>query len=288
MTARTLALAVDLGNTRVKARTFDLPETRQVVRVHGTPSAQAAFDWDEGGAPAALAAWWSARSNGSASPCFGALTSVVGAERTNAVCAALAGAGLAELYVSPADGLVNATHTPETVGHDRLYAARGALERCREEGDTPPGLFVVDAGTALTVDALELGSDEAPRFLGGAIAPGPALLADALARGGAQLPEVEPRPGASALGRDTPAALQAGIVVGFRGAAARLLAELRQAVAFGAGPVFVTGGARALLLEPDPFVEDGPLSVDPWLVERGLLAAALDARGTGPRGEADR
>ncbi len=137
---------------------------------------------------------------------------------------------------------------------------------------------MVDAGTALTVDALRLGEDGEARFLGGAIAPGPALLGAALSRGAAQLPDIQPRPGASAFGRDTVGAIQAGVVVGFRGAAARLVAELGQATDLGAAPILVTGGARNFLLEPEPFLLRREIVVDAWLVERGLLAAAYSDR----------
>ncbi|MCA8979684.1 MAG: type III pantothenate kinase, partial [Planctomycetes bacterium] len=49
-------------------------------------------------------------------------------------------------------GLDNRTRTPETVGEDRLFAARGALELVGRSA------VIVDAGTALTVDALCVGS----------------------------------------------------------------------------------------------------------------------------------
>ena len=97
---------------------------------------------------------------------------------------------------------------------DRLFAARAALEL----GDE--ACLVVDAGTALTVDVARPATAGAARgaFLGGAIAPGPTLLAAALARGAAQLPEIDPQPGAAALGLDTRAAIESGIAVGFAGA----------------------------------------------------------------------
>src|SRR6185436_227508 len=113
-------------------------------------------------------------------------------------------------------------------------------------------------------------------FLGGAIAPGPRLLAAALASGTARLPLIEPRVGAQALGTVTEDAIQAGVVVGFRGAAERLVEEIAAESGLGTAPVVLTGGARAFLLEPRPFTTRS-LEVVPELVHRGLLAALLRA-----------
>jgi len=279
--ARVSALAVDLGNSRLKLVRFGLTDARAPVSAV-EPVDTLTLEWSALGpdGPGALAEsldLWLARAEDGAPLCFAALSSVAGGPRTAAVRARLAAAGVERVLAAPEPGLAIATRTPETVGHDRLYAARGALERLGAKAGG--GALVLDAGTALTVDAVgPPGPEDArPRFLGGAIAPGPGLQAKALAREAAQLPEVTPRPGAAAWGRDTAGAIEAGVVVGFRGAAARLLDELGDACALGGAPVVLTGGARAFLLEPEPFVALRALVVDPWLVERGLVAAGLDA-----------
>jgi len=136
----------------------------------------------------------------------------------------------------PVAELENECEDPDAVGQDRLFAAQAAD---RLKGDA----IVVDAGTALTVDAVRSG----PTFLGGAIAPGPEVLADALERAGAKLISIDPRPGASALGRSTAAALEAGISVGFRGAAAGLVDEVSSEADLSSAPVILTGGARSYL-----------------------------------------
>ena len=164
----------------------------------------------------------------------------------------------------PDHGLALAIRHPETCGLDRLFAARAAAAL------EPDGAIVVDCGTALTVDLVQGGV-----FEGGAIAPGPALLVRALSEGGAQLHVVEARPGAAALGRETAEALEAGVVVGLRGAARELVTELRAERTTGVDlPVLVTGGARALLLEPEPCLP-GRVLVRPDLVHEGLIAAAF-------------
>ena len=182
---------------------------------------------------------------------------------------------------TPEHGLVNRCDEPETVGADRLFAARGAFELARRS------CLVIDAGTALTVDALRVQGKRVagrelpplPEFLGGAIAPGPELLARALARGGARLPLVEPRPGAPAppaLGRHTRAALEAGIAVGFAGAARELARRVAEEAGLGAeDPIFLTGGARGFLTVPGLFAA-APREVQD-LVHLGLCHAAREA-----------
>jgi type III pantothenate kinase len=195
-----------------------------------------------------------------------AMASVAASDRTERVRMLLAGR-CPHLFVAPDSGLENRCREPERVGADRLYAAAGAAALHRRS------CVVVDAGTALTVDAL-LVKAGAAAFLGGAIAPGPRLLAGALAAGTARLPRIEPRAGASALGAVTEEAIQAGVVVGFRGAAERLVEEVSAEAGLGAVPVVLTGGAREFLLEPRPFTAR-PLEIVPELVHRGLLAALL-------------
>lgn len=171
------------------------------------------------------------------------------------------------LIVHPPPGLRLDVRSPETVGLDRLYAARGALQRFGRSA------IVVDAGTALTVDALRVEEGGEGVFLGGAIAPGPGLCAEALERRGARLTRIVPTPGAPALGRDTRSALLAGVVVGFEGAARHLVERVAAESGLGDAPVLLTGGARAFL--EAPLADLGrELIVEEILVELGLLAAA--------------
>jgi type III pantothenate kinase len=171
-------------------------------------------------------------------------------------------------------GLTSDYRTPETLGADRLFAARGAAERVRES------CLVVDAGTAVTVDALRRAADGRCTFLGGAIAPGPALLARALHSGTARLPRFEPLPDAPALGKDTLAALAAGVLHGFRGA----VRELADAVGREAGladAALVLGGGARVWLGPDPFPGRRVVVLDE-LVHVGLLAALNERANEGP------
>ena len=150
---------------------------------------------------------------------------------------------------------------PEAVGRDRRFAALAAYQ-LKGEG------LVVDAGTALTVDAVGSG----PIFLGGAIAPGPKVLADALERAGAKLMAIEPNPGARALGRSTAEALEAGISVGFKGAAAHLVELVSREAALVSAPVVLTGGARSFLKSESLF-GGRPVHTFADLVHLGMLVS---------------
>lgn len=249
-------LTVDLGNSRLKAWSW----VREARGWQGTEACSAAS-----GELTGFADWLSRTAPGPA-----ALASVAGEDRTAWVAALLRGAG-STVFQAPPPDLENRCREPGRVGADRLYAAAGAAEVFRRSA------LVVDAGTALTVDALRI-EGGVREFLGGAIAPGPELLAQALHAGTARLPRIEPRPGAPALGTITEEALASGVGIGFRGAAAMLVEEIGRAAGMEGALVVLTGGAREFLLVPRPFTAR-ELEVVPELVHRGLLAALLRALG---------
>jgi len=190
------------------------------------------------------------------------ISSVCAREAAEELRGCLAGSG--PVALNPPHGLILEVDTPESVGIDRLFAARGALEHIQSNA------IVVQLGTALTVDAVRWSVDRG-HFLGGAIAPGPSLLAGALHQGGARLPRIEPRPGVAALGRDTEGALASGVAVGLAGTARALVRGIaREAEMEGATIVF-TGGARDFLREA--LGELGPALIeDQHLLARGMAA----------------
>ncbi len=202
---------------------------------------------------------------------FHVAQSSVASESDGALLRALLARVPGAAWIGAADaGLVLDVRAPALVGADRLYAARGAWELLRGPA------IVLDAGTALTVDALDVDAGR-PRFRGGAIAPGPRLLALALHEHTARLPLVDARPGAAALGRDTAQALQSGVVHGLRGAARELAQRVAGEAEIPGAPLLITGGAAAFLFEPPLFAA---ARHEPDLVHRGLLAAARAALGT--------
>jgi len=263
-------VTVDLGNSRCKLRAWTLPgatftpdELPELVR-------RADLDSHAETLSAELEAWMREVAGTNAVRRV-TVCSVASAGRTARVAEGLVralGTGV-EVHLDPDSGLENRCRRPETVGADRLFAARGAVEL------VGGSCLVVDAGTAVTVDAVLAphGAQNAGAFLGGAIAPGPELLARALAEGTDHLPRVTPATGRPALGRETEAALLAGIDVGFRGAVRELTQRIRAEADLPAAPVVVSGGARDHLLEPET-VFAGEVLVHGQLVHLGLLAAA--------------
>ena len=133
------------------------------------------------------------------------------------------------------------TDQPDRVGIDRLAAATAASHLISSKN----GCIVIDCGTAASVDMVA----SEGQFLGGAILPGPALLARSLADGTSLLPEVSSLGHASPPpmpGRSTNNAIAAGIGFGIRGAICRLVDEARRDL----GPeadIFLTGGWRGVI-----------------------------------------
>jgi type III pantothenate kinase len=120
---------------------------------------------------------------------------------------------------------------------------------------------IVDFGTATIFDAVSPEGD----YLGGAIAPGIGIAAEALFQSAAKLPKVDLRRPPSAIGRNTVQSLQSGLVFGHvalvEGMVARFRAEL--------GPrmkVIGTGWLVELIASETKVIE----IVAPWLTLDGL------------------
>ena len=159
--------------------------------------------------------------------------------------------------------------TPETLGNDRLAAAAGGW---MQYAGTGTALLVIDAGTAITYEVID--SDGVYR--GGAIGPGPALLARALHTGTAQLPELRDLPGESAIGSSTAESIRIGVHWGFRESVAGIIRRIREELQT---PLLVvaTGGWAPGLAAKVPGID----LVDPHLVLRGTrLLLDLNAGST--------
>lgn len=127
-------------------------------------------------------------------------------------------------------GVKNLYRRPEQLGADRWAALIGA------RGLTSTAACVVDAGTAVTVDALSASGE----FLGGAIFPGLRLLRESLARGTVAIGATEGN-ATDCLGRSTEDAVAAGTLHGLAGAVERLIDKHRHALGEPMA-VFLTGG----------------------------------------------
>ena len=145
---------------------------------------------------------------------------------------------LRPLFVEPGvrTGLPVLTDNPSEVGADRVVNCVAAFDLLG--GPT----IVVDMGTATTFDVVSKKGE----FLGGAIAPGLGIAADALFSRAARLPRVEIKKPAKIIGTNTTDNIQIGLYYGYIGLVdgilARLLAEL--------GPetkTIATGGLAKLI-----------------------------------------
>ena len=241
-------LTLDLGNSAIKLVNWDAGEPRLVRCAWGS-------QWQ-----AELREHVQAREAGTTV----AISSVVDAERREAVTA-LCRESATSVLVNPEAPLDIECLESHSIGRDRLYAAAGAWLT------SPEPAIIVDAGSAVTVDALGRGTGRGC-FLGGAIAPGPALLARALGEGATQLFEVEFDGPVPALGRNTSGALRAGIQVGLRGAVLELVRCIAEEARMGAARVWLTGGASEIWSGTDLFGARR-VEYDALLVHRGLLAS---------------
>jgi type III pantothenate kinase len=157
-------------------------------------------------------------------------------------------------------GVENGYRDPGQLGSDRwaaLVAAHAVI---------PGHKLVVNAGTALTIDALTAEG----RFLGGLIVPGPALMRRSLERGTAGLRLTEGT--LQEFPESTPDAITSGAIQAAVGAIERL-AKVMAARGCPPGRIILSGGAAAELAESLPIATIHREN----LVLDGLLLIARDS-----------
>lgn len=137
------------------------------------------------------------------------------------------------LFVGPGlkTGMSILYDNPHDVGADRIVNAVAAKARLGQP------VIVVDFGTATTFDVV----GAAGEYLGGVIAPGPALSAEALFERAARLHRVGIRRPQRVIGRNTEQSLQAGLYHGYVGLVRGLIGRIREELDAEA-PVVATGG----------------------------------------------
>ena len=128
---------------------------------------------------------------------------------------------------------------PGEVGADRVVNCVAAYARFQS------ACIVVDFGTATTFDVV---SDRG-EFLGGAIAPGLGISADALFARAARLSRVDLKRPAKAIGTNTVTNLQSGMFFGYLGLVDGLLE--RMAAELGGKPAILATGGLARLIAPE-------------------------------------
>lgn len=133
-------------------------------------------------------------------------------------------------------GIRIAMDNPKEVGADRIVNAAAAHHLYGGP------LIVIDLGTATTFDAVSREGD----YLGGAIAPGIKIAAEALFMRTAKLPQVELAPPKKAIGKNSIAAIQSGIIFGYVGLIEGLVARIKKEMG-GQVKVIATGGLAEII-----------------------------------------
>jgi len=144
---------------------------------------------------------------------------------------------------------------PHEVGADRIVNGVAAFHRYGGPA------IVIDFGTATTFDTITAKGE----YLGGVIAPGLKISAEALFSRAARLPRVDIKRPGRVIGRNTVASMQSGIYFGYaglvEGIVKRIVAELGEGT-----KVVATGGLSSVFEDVLPFVD----AFDPHLTLHGL------------------
>lgn len=153
-------------------------------------------------------------------------------------------------------GLNIKIENPREIGADRIVNAVAGIDLY----GTP--LIIVDFGTATTYCYI----DEQGQYLGGLIAPGIGISAEALYQHAAKLPRIELTKPKQVVGKNTVASMQAGIVYGYAGQVDGIVERICQET--GTKPkVIATGGLATMIANETKTIDE----VDPFLTLHGLL-----------------
>ncbi len=133
-------------------------------------------------------------------------------------------------------GMAILIENPREVGADRIADAVAGYDRARG------GVIVVDFGTSTNFDVVTPKGE----YLGGVLAPGLQISADALFSRAAKLPRVEIARPPKVVGKNTVHAMQSGIVYGYVGLVDGLVERLLAELGFPAA-VIATGGLAPLI-----------------------------------------
>ena len=144
---------------------------------------------------------------------------------------------------------------PRAVGADRIVDA-AAVQRLYGGP-----ACVVDFGTATTFDAISAEGD----YLGGAIAPGIGIAAEALFIRTAKLPRVDLQRPPAAIGRNTTHAMQSGLLFGYVGLVEGMVARFRTELG-DEMKVIATGGLAEVIARETDSIQ----ITAPWLTLDGL------------------
>jgi type III pantothenate kinase len=164
--------------------------------------------------------------------------------------------GIKAVFVEPGikTGMPVHYDNPTEVGADRIVNAVAAYEKCKQS------CVVVDFGTATTFDAVSAKGE----YLGGVIAPGIGISAEALFARAARLPRVDIKRPPHVIGSNTVHSLQSGLFHGYVGLVDGILERMLGEM--GAARVIATGGMAEFIASGSRFLSE----IDDALTLTGL------------------
>ena len=256
-----MLLAIDIGNTNVVAGVFEGPTLLSHWRLATDPKKTA----DEYGV---LCLSLMARSGRVPEHITGAIiSSVVHALTETFESMIETSFGCTPITVSSdlETGLTLKYLNPKEIGSDRIVNAAAAYEKFRRD------LIIVDFGTATTFCAVS-GTGE---YLGGVIAPGLGISAEALFSRAAKLSKVELARPKTVIGTDTASSIQSGLIFGYAG----LVDTLVQRIEIERGHssfIIATGGLAQVIASEARSIQH----IEPFLTLQGLELLYRRARRT--------
>jgi type III pantothenate kinase len=222
-------LAISVGNTRMALGTFVSGELRHVSRV----TLEHRDDWK-----AAIEQAWAPIAGKEGAAVAGACVNPPLVEPLEHAAREASGQAIQWVGESLDLPIRNVTDKPEETGVDRSLNVAAAFEQLQK------ACVVVDAGTAVTISCC---NDEG-EFVGGAIAPGVAMMLESLNHGTARLPRISMAVPEGTIGRSTEQAIRHGVYHGIRGMVKEVVENF--ATDLGRWPeVIATGGDAAALFE---------------------------------------
>ncbi|HTX75382.1 MAG TPA: type III pantothenate kinase [Terracidiphilus sp.] len=177
------------------------------------------------------------------------------------------------LFVEPGikTGIAVLQDNPADLGADRLVNAIAAFQRYGGP------CVVVDFGTATTFDVISAKGE----YVGGAIAPGLGISADALFSRAARLGRIDIKRPAKAIGTNTVTHLQSGLYYGYIGLVDGILERIMREIGAEAR-VIATGGLARQISQDSRYIGE----IDDMLTLDGLRILFERNRNVRPRGRA--
>ncbi len=152
-------------------------------------------------------------------------------------------------------GLIIRYANPREIGSDRIVNAAAAYARYRSD------LIIVDFGTATTFCVVTKSAE----YLGGVIAPGLGISADALFARTAKLPKVEIIRPKTVIGVDTVGGIQSGLLFGYVGLVDGIVRRMERELGHST-TVIATGGLASIIAQETESIRE----VRPFLTLEGL------------------